>query len=63
MIQIQIQISHDFYSQNKIQEHILIHGHRSLLQVFKFFLLELQHSKGHMMSPEAVPELLPVEAF
>jgi hypothetical protein len=41
----------------------VIHGHRTLLQIFKFFLLGLHHSKWHMMGPEVVPEFLPVDGL
>jgi hypothetical protein len=34
-----------------------------LFQIFEFFLLELHHSKWHMMRPEAIFELLPVDAL
>jgi hypothetical protein len=42
---------------------ILAHSHLALLQIFEFFLIELHHSKWYVMSSEAIPELLPVDAF
>jgi hypothetical protein len=42
---------------------ILIHRHRPLFQIFKLFLLQLDHSLGNMMCTKSSSKFRPVDAL